>query len=68
MMKQNVGGIDRGLRIAVGLALIAWFLFGQGEGFWHYAKLIGIVPLVTGLLQTCPLYSLLGVSTCPLKT
>jgi hypothetical protein len=40
---------------------------GQGEGFWHYAKLIGIVPLATGLLGSCPVYSILGISTCPMK-
>ena len=67
MFKTNVGGIDRALRIIVGLALIVWFFVDQGAGFWHYAKLIGVVPLLTGLFGTCPLYSLLGLSTCPLK-
>lgn len=67
MFKTNVGGIDRVLRVVVGLALILWFFVDQGQGFWHWAKLIGIVPLATGLLATCPLYTLLGVSTCPMK-
>ena len=67
MFKTNVGGIDRVLRIVVGLALILWFFVDQGQGFWHWAKLIGIVPLATGALATCPLYSILGVSTCPMK-
>ena len=67
MFKTNAGGIDRALRIAVGAALLVWFFVDQGGGFWHYAKLIGIVPLLTGLLGTCPLYSILGVSTCPMK-
>lgn len=67
MLKTNEGTIDRALRIIVGLALLAWFFMDQGTGFWHYAKLIGIVPLLTGLLGSCPVYSILGVSTCPIK-
>lgn len=67
MFATNVGGIDRILRIVVGAALLLWFFLGQGEGFWHYAKLIGIVPLATGLMSTCPLYSILGLNTCPMK-
>lgn len=66
-MTTNVGGIDRILRIVIGLGLLVWFFFDQGTGFWHWAKLIGIVPLLTGLLSTCPLYSILGVSTCPTR-
>ncbi|WP_225027135.1 YgaP family membrane protein [Xinfangfangia pollutisoli] len=67
MFKTNVGGIDRVLRIVIGLALIVWFVFDHGAGPWHWAKLIGLVPLLTGLFGTCPLYSLLGLSTCPMK-
>lgn len=67
MFATNVGGIDRILRIVVGLALIVWFFMDQGTGFWHWAKLIGIVPLATGLMSSCPLYSILGLSTCPVK-
>ena len=66
MFKTNVGGIDRILRIVVGLALIAGFFLSPDAPLrWLY--LIGIVPLATGLLSTCPLYSLLGVSTCPMN-
>ena len=39
----------------VGLALLAWFFPDQGTGFWHWAKLIGFVPLGTGLMSSCPL-------------
>jgi Protein of unknown function (DUF2892) len=67
MLTTNVGGIDRILRIVVGAALILWFFLDQGTGFWHWAKLIGIVPLATGLMSTCPLYTVLGLSTCPMK-
>ncbi len=67
MFKTNEGTIDRVLRVTVGLALLVWFFVDQGQGFWHYAKLIGVVPLLTGLIGSCPAYSLLGVSTCPMK-
>ena len=67
MFATNVGGFDRILRIVVGLALIVWFFMDQGTGFWHWAKLIGIVPLATGVMSSCPLYSILGLSTCPVK-
>ncbi|MFN7003218.1 MAG: DUF2892 domain-containing protein [Roseinatronobacter sp.] len=66
MLAKNVGGIDRILRIVVGLALIlGFFLNADGSMRWLY--LIGIVPLATGLMQTCPLYSLIGLNTCPTR-
>ncbi len=63
MFKTNVGGFDRVLRIVVGLALIGLTLSGV-IGAWGW---IGLVPLATGALGTCPLYSVLGFSTCPTK-
>jgi Protein of unknown function (DUF2892) len=68
MFKTNEGTIDRALRVIVGAGLLVWFFLDQGTGALHYAKLIGIVPLLTGLVGTCPLYSILGVSTCPMKS
>ena len=65
MLKKNVGTIDRALRIILGLALLAGFFLNAG-GAWSWLYLIGIVPLVTGLMSSCPLYSILGMSTCPL--
>lgn len=62
-MKLNVGGIDRGARIVVGLALIGLTLMGT-IGPWGW---IGVVPLLTGVFSFCPLYTLLGLNTCPLK-
>ncbi|WP_205511933.1 DUF2892 domain-containing protein [Ruegeria sp. AD91A] len=62
MMTNNMGGIDKTLRIAIGIALILGALLGYGTWMW-----IGVVPLVTGLLNSCPLYSVLGISTCPAK-
>lgn len=60
MFKVNVGGIDRLLRIVVGIVLLALAFVGPRTPW----GLIGIVPLVTGLFSTCPLYSLLGIRTC----
>ena len=62
-MKNNVGGIDKILRIVAGLGLIAWAAVGNGPA-WAW---IGVMPLATGLLGTCPAYSLLGVNTCPVS-
>ena len=60
-MKLNVGGIDRALRILIGLALIALAATGT-VGWWGW---LGIVPLMTGLLRFCPVYTLLGFNSCP---
>jgi len=58
-MTQNVGGIDRILRIIVGIALLVWgFALSAGAPVWWAA--IGAVPLLTGLISWCPAYSLLG--------
>jgi hypothetical protein len=62
-MKSNVGGIDRILRIVLGLALIAMTLTGT-IGVWGW---IGVVPLLTAAMGFCPLYTVLGFSTCPVK-
>jgi len=62
-MKVNVGGADRILRIVVGLVLILLVLSGQ-IGAWGW---IGVVPLATGLFRMCPLYSMLGMNTCPMS-
>ena len=64
MFKSNVGGIDRILRIVAGLVLIGLTLAGV-IGMWGW---IGIVLLATGFLRTCPVYSLLGLNTCPMST
>ena len=62
-MKTNVGGMDRILRIVVGLALIGATLAGMLP-VWGW---IGVVPLLTGALGFCPLYPLFGFNTCPMK-
>lgn len=62
-MQFNVGGIDRILRIIVGLVLIGLAAAGT-VGWWGW---VGVIPLVTGLFRFCPLYALLGMNTCPVK-
>ena len=60
---MNVGTIDRLVRILAGAGLIALAATGT-IGVWGY---VGVVPLLTGLLRTCPAYSLLGINTCGAK-
>jgi hypothetical protein len=62
-MKSNVGGLDRLLRIGIGLALIALAASGT-VGWWGW---LGLVPLVTGVLGWCPPYALFGFSTCKVR-
>ncbi len=62
-MKSNVGGIDRILRIVAGVALVGATVAGV-IGPWGW---VGVVPLATGLFNFCPLYTVLGFSTCPIK-
>ncbi|MCM2328743.1 MAG: DUF2892 domain-containing protein [Lysobacter sp.] len=64
-MKTNVGGLDKSLRIAAGIGLLAFFAIS--EGATRYWGLVGIVPLATGLFGFCPFYPLLGINTCPAR-
>ncbi|MDX5362460.1 MAG: DUF2892 domain-containing protein [Alphaproteobacteria bacterium] len=64
MFKQNVGSIDRAVRIVVGLFLVSLVFWGP-QTLWG---LIGLVPIVTALAGTCPAYTILGLSTCPAKS
>ena len=60
-MTANVGQIDRILRVVLGIILLSLVFVGP-KTLWG---LVGILPLVTGLVGTCPLYTLMGISTCP---
>ena len=62
-MKRNVGMIDRTVRVIVGLAILAALIYVEGPLRW--LGLIGLVPLVTGLLGNCPLYTWFGYASCP---
>ena len=59
MLKQNEGNIDRVLRVIAGLVLISMVFYGPMSN-WGW---IGIVPLLTGIVGSCPVYSILGLST-----
>ena len=61
-MQQNVGRIDRSVRIVVGLALLAWTVFGQGDVRWW--GLLGLVLIGTGIVGWCPVYLPFGIRTC----
>jgi len=63
MLPPNEGRVDRAVRIALGLGLPSLTVIGPGSA-WGF---LGLVPLLTGILGTCPVYTVLGLSTCPLK-
>ena len=60
-MKVNEGVIDRSVRVAAGVLLIGLASTGT-IGLWGY---LGVIPLVTGAVGMCPLYSMLGINSCP---
>lgn len=66
MFKKNIGNVERVIRVVVGLGLIAGF-FLNSDGAYSWLYLLGIVPLVTGLIGHCPPYALLGINTCKTK-
>ena len=57
-MKKNVGTLDKGIRVVLGLAIIAFGIYNQS-----WLGLIGAVPLLTAFIGWCPAYSLIGLST-----
>lgn len=59
-MNANIGTLDRLLRIALGLGLLSLVFVGP-QTPWGW---IGLVPLVTGLARFCPVYGMVGVSSC----
>ena len=62
-MKCNVGGMDRALRIIIGLVLMGLAFTGT-VGNWGY---IGVIPLLTGLFGFCGAYTLFGINSCKTK-
>jgi hypothetical protein len=63
MLSVNEGWFDRLIRIVIGGAMLAAY-FVYPEASWRMWALIGIIPLLTGLVGWCPLYSVLGIRTC----
>ncbi len=66
MLKKNMGSLDRILRAVVGLALLAGFFLLPDASYRNWL-LLGIIPLATSLINSCPVYTLLGIGTCPMK-
>ena len=67
-MTKNVGSVDKILRIIVGLVLIAYAIpLGFSNTGWNWVGWIGVIPLATALMGNCPLYSVFGMSTCPVE-
>ncbi len=62
-MSCNVGRIDRAFRIIIGIFILSLMFWGP-KSYW---ALLGIIPLGTGLLGRCGLYSLIGLNTCKTK-
>ncbi len=65
-MSKNVGAIDRTLRVLLGVVLLSLVVLLDTPMRWW--GLVGLVPLLTGLFSFCPLYSLLGISSCPVSS
>lgn len=69
MMTKNVGTLDRVMRIVLGLVLIVYALkLGMPETSWNWVGWIGVIPLITGLVGSCGLYSIVGINTCSTKS
>ncbi len=64
ILPKNEHVIERVVRVVVGLGVLALAFVGP-QTPWGY---LGLVPLATGLLGSCPLYTVFGFSTCPVKT
>ena len=60
-MKKNVGKVDKGIRIVIGIIILGIGLINQS--LWG---LLGFFPIIIALLGNCPLYSALGLKTCPM--
>jgi hypothetical protein len=67
-MRINMGTVDQYVRVVLGLALVA-FAFQDGTVIrgWHWVGLTGLVLLVTAFFRSCPLYAMLGISSCPAR-
>ena len=63
LFPRNEHPVERAIRVVIGVGLLSLVFIGP-KTLWG---LVGIVPLLTGLLGSCPAYTLLGISTCPAK-
>ena len=62
-MSQNESGLDRIVRVVFGLALLSLVFIGPHTWF----GLVGLIPLITGIVGYCPIYGILGISTCSVQ-
>ncbi|MEZ4608331.1 MAG: DUF2892 domain-containing protein [Deinococcales bacterium] len=68
-MATNESTTDRAIRVIIGIVLLAAKLFGYvGGTLGLILAIVGVILLLTGLVGFCPLYRLLGISTCPVKS
>lgn len=63
LLPKNEGTVDRAVRVIAGIAIVSLAFVGPKTP-WGY---LGLLPIVTGLLGSCPAYTLFGLSTCPMK-
>lgn len=63
MFCTNVGGIDRALRILIGLALIGYALGYPQQTEWNQLGWLGLIPLATGVFGYCPAYAIAEIDT-----
>ena len=63
LLPRNEGTVDRAVRVIAGIAMVSLAFVGPKTP-WGY---LGLLPIVTGLLGSCPAYTLFGLSTCPMK-
>ena len=65
-MIKNVGNLDKIFRVVIGLLLIAYAIpLGFSQTGWNWTGWIGVIPLLTAGIGFCPLYRIVGISTCP---
>jgi hypothetical protein len=63
ILPRNEGTLDRVLRVGVGIVILSLVFVGP-QTLWG---LVGLIPITTGLLGSCPLYTVLGLRTCPVE-
>lgn len=63
-MSKNEGSLDRGLRVIAGLGILSLVFVGPQTSLGY----LGLIPLITGIVGICPLYSVLGLKTCKIST
>ena len=64
-MSRNIGALDRVVRVIIGLVLVAYAVpVGFSSTGWNWVGWLGVVPLLTAAIGFCPLYRVMGISSC----